>query len=70
MEAHINSRKALSPKQREVADHIAQGKSNREIAALMGTKLATVRNQTHVIYAKLGVYNRYEVISMHFKGKL
>ena len=51
---------SLSTAERDLLKWVAAGRSNLEIARLRGTKEATVRNQLHRLYAKLGVANRAE----------
>jgi len=48
----------LSPREREIADLIAEGQTHKEIARALGLAPATVRNQTARIYAKVGVSSR------------
>lgn len=52
---------ALSSKEREVAQHVARGLRNREIATLLGTTEGTVKVYLHSIYTKLGISNRTEL---------
>lgn len=52
---------ALSPKERGVAQHVARGLRNREIAALLATTEGTVKVHLHSIYTKLGISNRTEL---------
>ena len=56
--AHLTG---LSPKELEVAQHVARGLRNREIAALLGTTEGTVKVYLHSIYTKLGISNRTEL---------
>jgi len=51
----------LGPREREVADLAARGLETKEIATLLGTRPATVRNQLHAIFRKLDVSNRTEL---------
>ncbi|HVY26162.1 MAG TPA: helix-turn-helix transcriptional regulator [Polyangiaceae bacterium] len=53
----------LSSAERQVATLILEGRSNRDIAAVRGTSLHTVANQVRVIYSKLGVSGRSEMVS-------
>jgi DNA-binding CsgD family transcriptional regulator len=48
----------LSPREHEVVDWVGQGKSNEEIAILLGISTHTVKNHLDKIYRKLGVENR------------
>jgi DNA-binding CsgD family transcriptional regulator len=48
----------LSPREREVAEWVAQGKSNEEIAIILGISAHTVKNHMDKIFRKLGVENR------------
>jgi DNA-binding CsgD family transcriptional regulator len=48
----------LSPREHEVVDWVGQGKSNEEIAILLGISTHTVKNHLEKIYRKLGVENR------------
>lgn len=52
---------ALTPKERDVANHVARGLRNREIAALLATTEGTVKVYLHSIYTKLGISNRTEL---------
>lgn len=51
----------LSPRQREVATLIAQGKTNTEVAEALGIDISTVDNHRRAIYNKLGVRNAVEL---------
>src|SRR4051812_34573040 len=52
----------LSSREREVLACLAQGRSNREIAATLSVTLATVKSHLVRIYAKLGATNRNECL--------
>ena len=52
----------LSTREREVLACLAQGRSNREIAAALSVSLATVKSHLVKIYAKLGATNRNECL--------
>ena len=58
----------LTPREREVLFWLARGKSNAEIAAILGIKPATVSKHLERIYPKLGVENRTAAVS--FAGEL
>lgn len=53
---------ALSGREREVLALLAEGRSNREIAATLSVTLATVKSHLVRIYAKLGANNRNEAL--------
>jgi LuxR family maltose regulon positive regulatory protein len=52
--------KALTKKEKEVADLLAKGKSGPEIAKATGLTYGTTRVYLHAIYKKIGVRNRTE----------
>jgi DNA-binding NarL/FixJ family response regulator len=57
--AEVDSdRSQLSPREREVLEHIAQGKTDRQIAEALYISRITVSNHVVHILAKLGVPNR------------
>ncbi len=51
----------LSTRERKVAELAGRGLQTKEIASLLGTRPATVRNQLHAIFRKLDVSNRTEL---------
>jgi DNA-binding CsgD family transcriptional regulator/tetratricopeptide (TPR) repeat protein len=55
---------ALSPREREVADHVAAGRTNREIAATLSLSEKTVENHLSRIYGKLDVRSRAALAAM------
>ncbi len=59
--------RALTRREREVLFWVARGKSNAEIAAILGIKSATVGKHLERIYPKLGVENRTAAISLDSK---
>jgi DNA-binding CsgD family transcriptional regulator len=48
----------LSPREQQVAEWVGQGKSNDEIATILGISAHTVKNHLDKIFRKLGVENR------------
>jgi DNA-binding NarL/FixJ family response regulator len=52
----------LSPREREVLDHLAAGLSNTAIADRLGLSLKSVNNRTSAIFGKLQVAGRAEAI--------
>lgn len=51
----------LSPRELEVARHVARGLTNPQIASLLGTATSTVRNQIARIFDKIKVASRSEL---------
>ena len=60
----------LSPRQTEVLSEIAHGKSNKEIAALLGIRLDSVEDIANTLYAKLGVSIRAEAVDIAHRKHL
>ena len=54
----------LSKTEEELLRWVAAGRSNREIASLRARSVATVRNQLHSIFVKLGVSSRIEAMRL------
>lgn len=54
----------LTPRETEVAQMIANGLSNSQIAASLFISLATVKSHVNAIFAKLGTTNRFEAIEL------
>ncbi|WP_231568280.1 response regulator transcription factor [Novosphingobium malaysiense] len=54
----------LTPKEQEVADHVARGLRNKDIAALLETTEGTIKVHLHRVYTKLGISNRTELAMM------
>ena len=52
----------LSPRERQVLDLFAQGRSNREVAQQLGISYMTVKQYAHNIYHKLDVRNRVAAV--------
>jgi DNA-binding CsgD family transcriptional regulator len=49
---------ALTPREREVLRWVAAGKSDKQIAAILGASVRTVQKHLENTYVKLGVENR------------
>jgi DNA-binding CsgD family transcriptional regulator len=61
---------ALTPREREVAELISQGKINGDIALILGTSVHTVRRQVESILTKCGVSSRVAVAALVARGLL
>ena len=51
----------LTPTERRVAELVAEGRSNKEVAAALFVSVKTVEANLTRIYAKLGVHSRTEM---------
>ena len=59
----------LTPRQLEVLRHLATGHSTRNIAALLGISVDTVRNHVRALMQRLGTHSRLAaVIRAHELG--
>jgi two-component system nitrate/nitrite response regulator NarL len=57
----------LSHRELEVAEHAAQGQSNKQIADRLELSEHTVKNYLFRVFEKLGVSNRFELLFLLFK---
>ncbi len=57
---------ALSPQQARIVSLILQGKRDKQIAAAMGVRIATVRTHLGRLFARIGVADRVELLLMVF----
>lgn len=53
----------LSPREREVLDWVAEGKTNPEIGAIVGISGRTVQTHLEHVFAKLGVVSRAQAVA-------
>lgn len=58
----------LTPRQREVLQEIGKGRSNQEIARVLGISIATVKLHVNAILQALGVRNRTEAAIIALKN--
>jgi transcriptional regulator EpsA len=58
----------LSVREEEITHWVCQGKTNAEIAQLLGISVNTVKNHIHQIFRKLGANNRTEAV-VKFTGR-
>lgn len=54
---------SLTPTEQLVADQIAQGRTNAEIASALLVSVATVKTHVTRIFTKFGVRNRTELVA-------
>jgi DNA-binding CsgD family transcriptional regulator len=59
----------LTRRQREVFEWVAAGKSNPEIACILGTGVETVKTHVKAIYEKLGVESRPAAIALFHESR-
>jgi ATP/maltotriose-dependent transcriptional regulator MalT len=59
------TRRALSPREREIIEHVRQGQRNAEIAASLFISVGTVKRHLDHIYGKLGARGRAEAIARY-----
>ena len=60
--------RALSPREREVAQLVVRGLSNKEVARRLQLSEGTVKLHLHSVFQKLGAKNRYSLILSTFSG--
>ena len=52
----------LTPREREVVQLLAEGKSNKEVATILGVAVKTVESHRANIFAKLGLHSMAELV--------
>ena len=57
----MSPREQLSPKEIEVATMVWEGKTNPEIAGMVGCTEQVIKNQLRSVFDKLGVWSRLEL---------
>lgn len=62
--AELFAKHEVSPREREVAELILQGKSNKEIEDVLCISIHTVKNHVSRLYEKLGVHSRGQLASL------
>jgi DNA-binding NarL/FixJ family response regulator len=69
-EPRENSRARLTPREVQVIRHLAEGKSNKEIAAELGITIRTVETHRAKIMLKLGLHSLAELIRYAIRTKI
>lgn len=59
----------LTPRQQEILEQISEGRSNKEIARLLGISSATVKNHVHQLLERLSVHRRTQASAL-VRGRL
>ena len=62
--SHPNDKFGLTPREREILDHLAEGATNSQIAAALGISPATVRKHLEHAYEKLHVSTRTAAVAL------
>ena len=58
----------LTPREREVLERVAEGKSNRQVAISLGIAEKTVKNHLSAIFAKTGAADRTQAVMRGIRG--
>jgi DNA-binding CsgD family transcriptional regulator len=58
----------VRPREREILEHIAQGRTNAQVASLLLISPDTVRKHLENAYTKLGVHNRTGAVAALFES--
>ena len=58
----------VTPREREILEHIAQGRTNAQVASLLLISPDTVRKHLENAYTKLGVHNRTGAVAALFES--
>jgi two-component system, NarL family, nitrate/nitrite response regulator NarL len=60
----------LSRRERQIVDALLAGRTNKEVAQLLGISDQTVKNQLTTLYKKVGVTSRLELVlwAMEHRG--
>lgn len=67
---HLMGRDTLSPREREILQWVCKGKTNYEIAVILGISYKTVKNHVQSILIKLRVNNRAQAAAKAIELKL
>lgn len=65
VEAEAPTAPSLSPQEQRIVALIADGKTNKEIAAALEISPKTVKNYLHKVFEKLGIQRRSQAAALH-----
>jgi DNA-binding NarL/FixJ family response regulator len=68
--SRVPRRKVLSSREAELARHVSAGKTNAEIAQILGLSRKTVDNHISNILSKCGARSRVEIASLVIRGEI
>jgi len=66
----VTARAALTPQEQRIIALVAEGKTNKEIAAQMELSPKTVKNYLHNVFEKLGIKRRSQAAALHIRKEL
>jgi len=59
---HLGAADRLTPREREIAELLAAGRTHKEIAKALAVESTTVRSHMHALHRKLGARNRAQLV--------
>jgi DNA-binding NarL/FixJ family response regulator len=63
----ITATELLSPRERAVITLVAEGRTNEQIARMLGVSLSTVKAELSGVFAKLGATDRASAVAACFR---
>lgn len=66
----VGSRRDLSPREREILEALAEGRSNKQIAQQVSLSEETVKSHLRSLYEKLGAADRAHAVSIALRQRL
>ncbi|KJS21788.1 MAG: hypothetical protein VR72_08835 [Clostridiaceae bacterium BRH_c20a] len=66
----LPQREILTPREREIAELLIQGFTNKQIADLLHISENTIKTHTRKIYSKLDVANKRELLQLSFSSRM
>ena len=65
-----STRNALTPQEHRIVALVADGMTNKEIAAALDLSPKTIKNYLHKVFEKLGIQRRSQAAAMHAKRQM